>query len=44
MNKKLAVIQFPGSNCEYETARSAKAKGFETDIIRWNVGQSIFEK
>ncbi|MFC1753686.1 phosphoribosylformylglycinamidine synthase I [Thermoproteota archaeon] len=36
MNPKLAVIQFPGSNCEYETAFSANYYGFHTEIIRWN--------
>jgi phosphoribosylformylglycinamidine synthase len=32
----LAVIQFPGSNCEYETARAAEANNFSVEIIRWN--------
>ncbi len=33
---RLAVIQFPGSNCEYETLRMAEAAGFETALMRWN--------
>lgn len=35
--KRLAVIQFPGSNCEYETAYAAESFGFAVDIVRWNV-------
>lgn len=33
---RLAVIQFPGSNCEYETQRAATHYGFQADIVRWN--------
>lgn len=37
MNKpKLAVVQFPGSNCEYETKSAADYFGFDSAIIRWN--------
>ncbi len=36
MTPKLAVIQFPGSNCEYETAYACSLAGFETSIVRWN--------
>jgi phosphoribosylformylglycinamidine synthase len=32
----VGVIQFPGSNCEYETARSLDAVGLEGRIFRWN--------
>lgn len=32
----LAVIQFPGSNCEYETRRAAEQGGFSASILRWN--------
>ena len=37
---KCAVIQFPGSNCEYETAKSLRVAGFEVEIVRWNVDAS----
>jgi phosphoribosylformylglycinamidine synthase len=30
---RVAVVQFPGTNCERETARSLAAAGFETDIL-----------
>lgn len=43
MKKKLAVIQFPGSNCEYETERAANAQGFDSEIIRWNIEKTKFE-
>ena len=32
----LAVIAFPGNNCEHETARAAKRNGFNAEILRWN--------
>ena len=33
---KAVVIQFPGSNCEYETIRALKLVGFDADLVRWN--------
>lgn len=33
---KIAVIMFPGSNCENETARAIRAVGMKVDIVRWN--------
>jgi phosphoribosylformylglycinamidine synthase len=36
MKHKLAVIQFPGSNCEYETLRAAAYYGFDAHILKWN--------
>jgi phosphoribosylformylglycinamidine synthase len=30
---RIAVVQFPGTNCERETARSLAAVGFEPDIL-----------
>ncbi len=41
---RLAVIQFPGSNCEYETARSARYAGFEVDIVRWTISEAEFKR
>ncbi|MEN8208958.1 MAG: phosphoribosylformylglycinamidine synthase I [Candidatus Fermentibacteria bacterium] len=32
----VAVIQFPGSNCEYETARVIRDSGMNDRIYRWN--------
>ena len=34
---KLAVVQFPGVNCEYETARALEAAGAQADVVRFNV-------
>ena len=34
---KLAVIQFPGVNCEYETARALEAAGARADVVRFNL-------
>ncbi len=36
MSTRLAVLQFPGLNCEYETQRVAARYGFDAKIIRWN--------
>lgn len=32
----VAVLQFPGSNCEYETARAVAGAGMDPRIFRWN--------
>lgn len=42
MTNRIAIIQFPGSNCESETARSVRASGLEATIIRWNETESEF--
>ena len=33
---RAAVLQFPGVNCEYESARALEAAGAEATIVRWN--------
>ena len=33
---RVALIQFPGSNCEWETKRAAEASGLACDVFRWN--------
>ncbi len=33
---RVALIQFPGSNCEWETKAAAEAVGIACDIFRWN--------
>lgn len=33
---KIAVIQFPGSNCEFETKRAIDSVGMRGEIFRWN--------
>lgn len=33
---RVALIQFPGSNCEAETKRAAEAAGMVCDLFRWN--------
>lgn len=35
-DKRIALIQFPGSNCEWESKRSAEAVGLSCDVFRWN--------
>jgi len=33
---KIAVMQFPGTNCEFETLVAVKEVGMEGEIFRWN--------
>jgi phosphoribosylformylglycinamidine synthase len=33
---RIALLQFPGSNCEFETKRAAEASGVRVDVFRWN--------
>ena len=33
---RVALIQFPGSNCEWETKAAAEAAGISCDVFRWN--------
>lgn len=33
---KIAVIQFPGTNCELETARAVERSGMSAEVFRWN--------
>jgi len=36
MKPKMAIIQFPGVNCEYETALALGKAGMDAAIVRWN--------
>lgn len=36
MKGDVVVIQFPGVNCEYETARALSSVGLRARIVRWN--------
>jgi len=42
MPKSCAVIQFPGSNCEYETLEALSLVGIKADILRWNCTEKEF--
>ncbi|MGQ9732270.1 MAG: phosphoribosylformylglycinamidine synthase I [Candidatus Zipacnadales bacterium] len=33
---RIALVQFPGSNCEWETQRAAQTAGLDCDVFRWN--------
>ena len=39
----VAVIQFPGSNCEYETQRALQAAKLDAQVINWNSDPKQFE-
>jgi phosphoribosylformylglycinamidine synthase I len=36
MKPRICIVQFPGVNCEYETARALDAAGLDASIVRWN--------
>ena len=38
--KKVGIIQFPGSNCEYETRDAVRAVNLDSEIIAWNSSES----
>jgi len=38
---KVAVIQFPGVNCESETAGAVRDAGLESGIFRWNMSPGL---
>ncbi len=42
MSARIAVIQFPGSNCEYETAEALQAQGMSVEIVRWTISEVEF--
>ena len=41
---QVAVVQIPGVNCEYETARAVEAVGLDARIVRWNEPASVFSE
>lgn len=38
---KIAVIYFPGNNCEEETLRAVIAAGMDGKILRWNANENL---
>ncbi|MFA5352290.1 MAG: phosphoribosylformylglycinamidine synthase I, partial [Candidatus Gracilibacteria bacterium] len=38
---KIAVILFPGTNCELETVAALKRNGFAPEVLRWNEKKSL---
>ncbi|MFO7916159.1 MAG: phosphoribosylformylglycinamidine synthase I [Candidatus Krumholzibacteriales bacterium] len=40
---KVAVIQFPGVNCENETAAAARKAGLEAEVFRWNMPPELLD-
>ena len=43
MTPQVAIIQFPGSNCEYETQRALQYYGLNAQIFRWNAVDEMQE-
>ena len=40
---KVAIIQFPGVNCEYETVDAVRSVGLDADLLRWNEDPALLE-
>jgi len=40
----IAVIQFPGVNCEYETQRALEAAGVRAEVVRFNLGADVVRR
>jgi len=43
MKARVAIVQFPGVNCEYETRSALERAGLEAAIVRWNQPVSALE-
>jgi len=41
---RVAVVQIPGVNCEYETTRALEAVGLTARIVRWNEPASVWSE
>lgn len=41
---KVAVLQFPGVNCENETADAVRSVGLGADLLRWNEDPALLEE
>ena len=39
----IAVMYFPGNNCEVETLKAVKAAGMDGKILRWNIKENLSE-
>ncbi len=43
MKPRICIVQFPGVNCEYETARALDAAGMDASVVRWNRADAAIE-
>jgi phosphoribosylformylglycinamidine synthase I len=41
---RIAVLRFPGMNCEEETRRAVVASGMDCDVFMWNGPRSVLEE
>ncbi|MFA7539964.1 MAG: phosphoribosylformylglycinamidine synthase subunit PurQ [Sphaerochaetaceae bacterium] len=44
MQPKIAIIEFPGTNCEVESARAVTAANMEAVAFRWNEKATLLEQ
>lgn len=40
----VAVLLFPGTNCEHETVRALRRVGMQADIVRWNEEPQVLDR
>jgi phosphoribosylformylglycinamidine synthase I len=43
MKGRVAIIQFPGVNCEYESAEAVRSIALEAGIFRWNEDPALLD-
>ncbi|MBN1826157.1 MAG: phosphoribosylformylglycinamidine synthase I [Candidatus Eisenbacteria bacterium] len=41
---RVAVVQFPGVNCEFETARALRGLNVDAEILRWNRTEDLTDR
>lgn len=41
MKPRMAILSFPGNNCETESLRAGKRNGFEVELVLWNEKEKI---
>ncbi len=44
MKQAIAVLQLPGSNCEWETARAIARAGGNARVVRWNEPAEVLDR
>ncbi len=37
----VAILAFPGTNCEYESLRACRAVGLDAELVRWNEAEKL---
>ena len=43
MDIRIAIIEFPGTNCERESAQAVRRAGMDAVMFRWNMPVALLE-